>query len=57
MIVFSVDTPTGFVSAVDLAKGAFLPRYQVICKSAEPPVWPKKRLAALRRCPGMTWGD
>lgn len=35
MIVFSVDTPTGFVSAVELAKGAFLPRYQVICKSAK----------------------
>lgn len=39
MIVFSVDTPTGFVTAVELAKGAFLPRYQVICKKRQGDFW------------------
>lgn len=35
MIVFSADTPAGFVSAVALAKGAFLPRYRVNCRRAK----------------------
>lgn len=35
MIAFSVDTPAGFVSAVELAKGAFLPRYRVNCRRAK----------------------
>lgn len=55
MIVFSVDTPTGFVSAVELAKGAFLPRYQVICKSAKAIFGadPKRRsYAALQKMMG-----
>ena len=35
MIAFSVDTPAGFVSALELAKGAFLPRYRVNCTGAK----------------------
>lgn len=56
MIVFSVDTPTGFVTAVELAKGAFLPRYQVICKSAKAIFGadPKRRsYAALQKMMGI----
>lgn len=55
MIVFSVDTPTGFVTAVELAKGALLPRYQVICKSAKAIFGadPKRRsYAALQKMMG-----
>ena len=50
MIVFSVDTPTGFVTAVELAKGAFLPRYQVICKSAKAILVPILSSDPMRRC-------
>ncbi len=60
MIVFSVDSPAGFVSAVELAKGAFLPRYQLRCERAttafgtDPAQQARRSLQRLLLCGDLT---